>query len=399
MTYPTPNDFDVKDQVVFLRADLNVPLDDQGHVTDLSRVRAIKPTLDFLVQRGARILLASHLGRPKGATDPKLSMGHVLPGLKEVYPDYDFQFVSSADPAQWGMEAKHLKPGQILVSENLRFYPGEEQGDRAFATQLATGIDLYVSDAFACAHRSHASIVALAKLRPAMRGFLFAHEIETLTHYLRPAKKPLTAIIGGAKVSTKIRLLEALVDKVDALVVVGAMANTFFLEQGLSVGKSLVEPDFVDQATRLREKISNSPCQFFLPTDVMVADSINPNALTRICDIDDLQEEDIVVDAGPETIDTIKKQIEKSQTVVWNGALGIAEIDAFANGTNEIGLALADATQKNNCISIAGGGDTLALLEKAGVASGFTYLSTAGGAFLEWLEGNSLPGIHVFEAR
>ncbi|MAP23993.1 MAG: phosphoglycerate kinase [Rickettsiales bacterium] len=393
MTYPTPKDYNVKDQVVFLRVDLNVPLDDNRHVTDLSRVKAIKPTLDYLVAQGAKVVLASHLGRPKGKFNPDLSMRLVLPALNEVFPKFNFKFVENNDPASWGQEAKALKPGQILVSENLRFYPGEEKGDTGFAAELAKGIDLYVNDAFACSHRAHASIVALAKLKPAMMGFLFHTEIATLTKFLRPAKKPLTAIIGGAKVSTKIGLLESLVDKVDTLVVVGAMANTFFLQKGVPVGKSLVEPDYINEASRLRTKAMEAECNLILPTDVMVADKVDANAKTRICAYDQIKNDDIVVDAGPNTIQEIIEVINKSQTVVWNGALGIAEIDIFTKGTDSVSRALAETTKKQGLISIAGGGDTLALIEKAGETEGFTYLSTAGGAFLVWLEGNTLPGI------
>ena len=393
MTYPTPKDCNVKDQVVFLRVDLNVPLDDNGHVTDLSRVKAIKPTLDYLVTQGAKVVLASHLGRPKGQFNPALSMRLVLPALSKVFPAYDFKFVESNDPAHWGKEAQGLSQEQVLMTENLRFYPGEEKGDLSFAGELAKGVDLYINDAFACSHRAHASIVALANLKPAMMGFLFYKEIETLKNFLRPAKKPLTAIIGGAKVSTKIGLLESLVDKVDTLVVVGAMANTFFLQESVSVGKSLVEPDFVDEASRLRKKAMEMGCELILPTDVMVADKIDATAETRICKYDQIKNDDIVVDAGPDTIQRIIEVINKSQTVVWNGALGIAEIDIFANGTDAVSRALAEATKKQRLVSIAGGGDTLALIEKAGETEGFSYLSTAGGAFLEWLQGNTLPGI------
>jgi phosphoglycerate kinase len=401
MTVLTLKQSSLKNKVVFLRADLNVPM--QGdQVTDMTRLKSISETLIKLIQGGAKVILASHYGRPKGQIDPNFSMKKILPALQSLYPDFSFVFKQGIPPDQWGEVAKGLSQGTVLLAENLRFYPGEEANSQNFAQQLAKNVDLYVNDAFSCSHRAHASIVALTNLVPAYMGESFYKEIESLEKFLLSPKKPLTALIGGAKISTKFGLLEHLLEKVDQLVVVGAMANTLYYAMGKGIGHSLFEENMVAQATNFLKKAKHHRCCLYIPADVLVAKQVAPNTETRMVKIfdSDIQPDDIIVDAGPEAVKTIQNIIKKSKTVVWNGALGIAEIDGFDKGTVEVAKYLAELTTRGEIISIAGGGDTLALIKKAQVeAQSFSYLSTAGGAFLEWLEGKKLPGLKALEIK
>ncbi len=396
MPYSTLNQHEIKNKVVFLRADLNVPFNAAGRVSDTSRLKAIEPTLMKLVKGGAKVVLASHLGRPKGKEDPNLSMKKVLPALKEVYPSVSFVFSEDLTPKDWGSEAQKLDAGTVLLTENLRFFSGEEKNSDAFAQELAVGVDLYVNDAFACSHRAHASVVAITKHLPSVMGELFLHEISCLEKLLKKPKRPMMALIGGAKISTKLTLLRSLMQKADHLVVVGAMANTLYYAMGLSVGRSLVEESLSDEAKSFLRAARDHACEVYIPQDVVVTKEISETSEKRVCVASDVGPDDIIVDAGPVSIAAIKEILDDCKTVVWNGALGIAEIDQFSTGTTEIATYIAGKKGKS-FTSVAGGGDTLALLKKAHAENGFTYLSTAGGAFLEWLEGKKLPGLEALK--
>jgi len=385
MNKKTIRDVDVKNKRVLVRVDFNVPLDDQQHVTDDTRIRAALPTIRFLRDQQAAVILMSHLGRPKGVT-PKLSLAPVAARLSELLGAPVIMAQDCIGPAV-EQAAKQLKPGEVMLLENLRFYAEEEKNDPAFARQLASLGDIYVNDAFGTAHRAHASTEGITHYLPAVAGFLMEKEIDFLGSALENPKRPFVAILGGAKVSDKIAVIERLLGLADTLLIGGGMANTFLKAQGVEVGQSLVENDKLDVAKELLQK---GGTKLVLPVDVVIADAFAADANSKVVAVGQIPADWRILDIGPATVKTFKQHLKGAKTVVWNGPMGVFEFPAFAKGTFAIAKALAglkDAT------TIIGGGDSASAVEQAGVAEKVTHISTGGGASLEFLEGRTLPGV------
>lgn len=382
---------DVKGKRVLVRADLNVPVKD-GKVSDATRLVRLLPGLEDLARRGARIVVISHFGRPKGGPEPGLGLKPVAEKLSQLL---DRPVVFAADCIGSVAEATvaALQPGEIAVLENLRFHNGEEKNDPAFARELAKLADLFVSDAFSTAHRAHASTDAIARLLPSYAGPLMMEEIDALRSVLDKPQRPVAAVIGGAKVSTKIALLTNLIGKVDKLIIGGAMANTFLLAQGVNVGKSLAEPDFAATARDIMHAAKARSCEIVLPADAVVAAKFEACAPSSICPVLEVPADRMILDIGPRAVAHFTEVLGRCKTLLWNGPLGAFEIPPFGEGTFKVAHFAAEATAAGRLTSVAGGGDTVAALNAAGVADRFSYVSTAGGAFLEWLEGRELPGI------
>jgi phosphoglycerate kinase len=389
-------DADVTGKRVFVRVDFNVPLQD-GKVTDDSRVRASLPTIVYLLQHGARVILASHLGRPDGKVQDGLRLRPVGERLSQILGRNvpvtgDALGIGTVDAV------KRLRNGELLLLENLRFHAEEEKNDPKFAAQLADYAELYVNDAFGTAHRAHASTVGVAKLLPAYAGFLMEREIQMLSKLLENPEHPFAAIVGGAKVSGKLKVLDKLLEKVDILVLGGGMANTFLLAQGKAVGKSLAEHDMVDEARRVLADAEKRGVKVVLPVDVIVAKEV-----TRGTEYKTLQAEKIpaswhIVDVGKASLEAMEAALADTKTVFWNGPLGVFEIPSFAHGTKQIARFLADRADAGATV-VVGGGDSVAAIQQQGLASRFTHISTGGGASLEFLEGRQLPGIAVLQDR
>lgn len=378
---------------VLMRVDYNVPLDESGEITDDTRIRATLPTLEYLLERDARIVLVSHLGRPKGTWNEKYSLAPVARRLAELV-DAPVQFVNDVTGSRAHEATDALAPRSILLLENVRFLAGEETNDRALSEALAALGDVYVNDAFGAAHRAHASTCGVAEVmredgRPAVAGFLMARELRYLEGALESPERPFTAILGGAKISGKIDVIQNLLPRVDHLLIGGAMANTFFKALGLETGKSLVEDDRVEMA---RELLRTAADKLVLPVDCVVAGEARAGIRSWIVDRDDIPPEGMVLDIGPKSVATFRDFVERSRTVVWNGPMGMFEIDDFSHGTIGVARALADATDKG-ATTIVGGGDTAAAVEAAGVADRMSHVSTGGGASLEFFEGRTLPGV------
>jgi phosphoglycerate kinase len=384
---------EVAGKTVLLRLDVNVPLAD-GVVSDNTRIRRIMPGVSALLKAGAKVVVLTHFGRPQGTFVPALTVRPVANCMAEILGQP--VHVETDVIGQGGRDAvAAMAPGDLLMMENLRFYPEEEANDEAFAKALAALGDLYVGDAFSCAHRAHASVDALPRMMPAAAGRSFAAELEALHAALGAPARPLGAVVGGAKVSSKLALLENLVSKVDGLVLGGGMANTFLLARGVGVGASLAEPDMVDTARRIMEAAEEEGCQIILPVDVAVAQEFKLGAAYRVVGIDGIAADDMVLDAGPQTIGAATAFLETCSTIVWNGPMGAFEIPPFDMATTALAKTVAALTQTKGVMSVAGGGDTMAALANAGVNDHFSYVSTAGGAFLEWLEGKRLPGVEA----
>ena len=381
---------DVKGKRVLVRLDLNVPAKD-GKVTDDTRIRRSTATLIDLLNRGARVIVLAHFGRPKGR-DLQFSQKLLVEPLSKAIG----RPVAWADDAI-GPEAEKvvnaLKDGEIALLENIRFHPEEEKNDPAFAKTLAALGDIYVNDAFSCAHRAHASTEGLAKLLPAAAGRLMEAELTALTKALETPVKPVAALVGGSKVSTKLDVLGNLVAKTNYLIIGGGMANTFLFAQGKPVGKSLCEKDMADTARAILAKAKENNCEIILPVDVVVAAEFAENPPTQIVSVDAVPDDQMILDAGPETTKLIIAKLALCKTLVWNGPLGAFEIAPFDAATDAVAKAAAGFTKAGSLVTVAGGGDTVAALAKAGVEDQFSYISTAGGAFLEWLEGKTLPGV------
>ena len=387
----TTADLDVKDKRVLVRADLNVPVK-AGKVTDATRLERVVPGLQDLAKRGAKVIVISHFGRPDGAPDAEFSLKPVAETLGRLLgKTVAFADDCVGEAAQKTVAA--LQPGSIAILENLRFHKGEEKNDPAFAAALAKLGDIFVSDAFSTAHRAHASTDAITRLLPSYAGSLMMEEIGALRSVLDKAKRPVAAVIGGAKVSTKIPVLSNLAAKVDKLIIGGGMANTFLLAQGVGIGKSLAEPDFLDTAREIMHAAKARSCEIVLPADVVVAAKFEAGALSRVCPVLETPPDQMILDVGPKAIAHYTDVLSRCSTLLWNGPLGAFEIAPFGEGTFKLARAAAMATQAGTLISVAGGGDTVAALNAAGVTRQFSYVSTAGGAFLEWLEGRELPGI------
>ena len=384
---------DFKGKRVLLRADLNVPVQD-GKVTDATRIERVVPTIREITKAGGKVILISHFGRPKGKVDKSFSLEQVVPAVVEAtghpvgFIDTDWTNVQQA-----GEAIDDAPDGSILVLENTRFHPGEEANDPSLAQRMSSLGDIYVNDAFSAAHRAHASTEGLAHLLPSAAGLAMQAELEALEAGLGKPKKPVIAVVGGAKVSTKIELLENLVSKVDALVIGGAMANTFLLAEGIAIGKSLAERDMDDQVNAILTKAEKASCAIIVPVDAVVAWHFAANAPHQNYGLDAMDPEGMILDVGPQSRVRIKGAIDEAATLVWNGPLGAFETTPFDEGTTEIAKYVAERTKAGKLVSVAGGGDTVSALAHAGVKDDFTYVSTAGGAFLEWMEGKVLPGV------
>ncbi len=389
MRKKTLRDIDVAGKRVLVRVDYNVPMDkESGQILDDSRIRATLPTIDYLRQRGARVILASHLGRPKGR-DPALSLWPIAERLEKLVDGPVKVTGCCVGPIVQEM-AYALEPGEILMLENLRFHAEEEANDPEYAKALASLAQVYVNDAFGAAHRAHASTAGVAAYLPAVAGFLMEKEIEYLTRALLNPERPYAAVIGGAKISSKISVLRSLLDKVDKLLLGGGMANTFLKAEGLAVGDSLVEDGYLDEARAIMDEARSRGVTLLLPADVIVAEEISPDSTTRRVSVKDIPPGWHIADAGEMTVEIFAKALQGCRMVVWNGPLGIAEIPAFAQGSRRMAEALASL---EGATTIVGGGETAAIVEEMGLRDRFSHVSTGGGATLEFLEGKQLPGV------
>ena len=385
-------DVNVKDMVVFVRADMNVSIKD-GKIIDDTRIKATIPTIEYLVNNGAKVVLTSHLGSPKGVVNDSLSLKIVLERLKELMPKIKFNFSNDCIGEQTKKDIQNTNFGEVILLENLRFHEGEEANDENFAKELASLADIYVNDAFSTCHRKHASMVGVPTILPAYAGFTLEKELENLTNLVSNPEKPVMVIVGGSKVSTKLELLRALVKKYEYVVVGGGMANTFLYAMGKPIGKSLREEELKDDALALLEEAKENNCEVILPVDVVVAKQVAENQAIKTVLVDNVEDDDIIVDSGEKTITNIKETLTKCKTVIWNGPIGIYEISPFNLGTDNLATYIANLTQNGGIKSVAGGGDILAALNKAEITEDFTYVSTAGGAFLKWLEKGKLPAV------
>ncbi len=391
MNFKTLRDFDLNGKTVLLRADLNVPAK-AGKVSDTTRIDRLKPTIDYLTGHKARVVVLSHFGRPKAKPEPEFSLAFLVPVLKDRWGcPIAFAADCIGEVAQKAVAA--LKPGDVCLLENLRFHKGEEDNDAAFTKNLAALGNIYINDAFSAAHRAHASTEGLAHILPAGAGLLMEAELNALSSALEKPQRPVAAIVGGAKISTKLDLLGNLVKKVDFLILGGGMANTFIAAQGVDVKKSLAEKDMLDQARAIMDKAKTANCTMLLPVDGVAATAFEANAPHTTCAMTAIPDNHMVLDVGPQTITQLQKALSSCKTVVWNGPLGAFELTPFDKGTIDLASFVAQQTKAGKIISVAGGGDTVAALEQAGAAENFSYISTAGGAFLEWMEGKTLPGV------
>jgi phosphoglycerate kinase len=394
--FRTLDQADVKGKRVLVRVDLNVPMSD-GKVSDRTRIEASAATITEIADKGGKVILLSHFGRPKGP-DPKESLRVVA---MEVAHTIRRRVAFAEDCVGSKAEAAvaAMKPGDILCLENTRFHKGEEKNDPEFVAALAKLGDLWVSDAFSVAHRAHASTEGLGHKLPACAGRAMEAELNALTRALEAPQRPVAAIVGGAKVSTKLDLLGNLLDKVNALIIGGGMANTFLFAQGKDVGKSLCERDLAATARDILSKARSKNCEIILPVDAVVAKKFEANAPSRVVDVDHVGGDEMILDIGPRSIEHVAATLARTKTLVWNGPFGAFELEPFDTGTVEVAEAAAELTGARKLVSVAGGGDTVAALNAAGVAKRLTYISTAGGAFLEWMEGKVLPGVEVLRIK
>jgi len=394
--FRTIDQLEVTGRRVLVRVDLNVPMAD-GRVTDATRIERIRPTLAALTGQGARVVLLSHYGRPKGKAVPEMSLAPVVEPLQAALGS-PVAFASDCVGPKAAEAVAALGDGEVLLLENLRFHAGEEANDPAFADALAELGELYVNDAFSAAHRAHASVDALARRLPAAAGRLMQDELEHLALALEAPARPVMAIVGGAKVSTKLDLLGHLIRRMDLLVVGGGMANTFLHALGVAVGASLCERDMAETARDIVAAAKEAGCDIVLPTDAEVADRLAEGVASETLSVKEIPEDRMILDVGPATGAHIARRLADCRTLVWNGPLGCFEVPPFDRATNQVARAAAALTRDGALLSVAGGGDTLAALAHAGVVADFSYVSTAGGAFLEWLEGKTLPGVAALEA-
>jgi phosphoglycerate kinase len=388
MNKQTVRDVDVAGKRVLVRVDFNVPLDAEGRVADATRIREALPTINYLRERGARVILMSHLGRPDGQVRESLRLAPVAEVLQQLL-GAPVRYVRDCVGPEVEAAVAALQPGEVLLLENLRFHPEEEQNDAAFSRQLAALGDLYVDDAFGTAHRAHASTEGITHYLPAVAGLLMEKELDAFSRILDAPERPFAAIIGGAKVSTKIGVLRNLLGKVDRLLIGGGMANTFLKAQGHEVGRSLVEPDKLDVATDLLRAAAQAGVEVVLPVDAVVVDRLEAEAPRRVVPIDAVPPDLLIADIGPATVERFAQALADARTVLWNGPMGVFEVPPFAAGTR----ALAEIVGRLNAVTVIGGGDTVAAVEQAGCADRMTHISTGGGATLELLEGRVLPGV------
>ncbi|ETX28759.1 phosphoglycerate kinase [Roseivivax isoporae] len=391
MAWKTLDEMDLAGKRVLVRVDINVPVED-GRVTDATRIERVAPTIRHILEKGGTPLLLAHFGRPKGQVVPGMSLEPLVPALEQAFGT-QVVFVADCRGPAAEAAAGALRTGEVLLLENTRFHPGEESNDAALAAEMAALGDVYCNDAFSAAHRAHASTEALARLLPACAGRLMEAELKALEAALGDPRRPVTAVVGGAKVSTKLDLLSNLVDKVDVLVIGGGMANTFLAAQGLDVGKSLCEHDMAETAREIAEKAARTGCEILLPRDVVVAREFKAGAAHEVVKAEDCPADAMILDAGPDSVAHVEQVLDRSATLIWNGPLGAFEIAPFDAATNAAAAHAAELSAAGRLVSVAGGGDTVAALNKSGAAERFTYISTAGGAFLEWMEGKTLPGV------
>ncbi len=387
-------------KVVMLRADLNVPMDENFNVTNTARIDRTVPTIKYLMDKGAKVVVISHFGRPEGKGDMKNSLSHIVPNLQKAL-GHKVVFVDDCIGPKVEQAVKNMKADEVLLLENLRFYDEEKKGNAEWAKELVKPADVYVSDAFSTAHRAHASMVAAAEQLPSVMGLLMEEEVDALTKGLNNPERPLMAIVGGSKVSTKLDLLNNLVKKVNKLVISGGMAHTFLKAQGfdaINEKNSLVQPDMIETAKEIMATAKASDCEIILPVDLVAAKEFKPNAEHKTVDLEHIPAEGWeLLDIGEKSIAQINAKLEECKTLVWNGPLGVFEMKPFDNATNKVAQKAAELTAAGKLTSVAGGGDTVSALTNAGVADKFTYISTAGGAFLEWMEGKELPGVAVMK--
>lgn len=389
--FKTLDDADVKGKRCLVRVDLNVPME-EGHVTDDTRIRAVLPTITEIADKGGKVILLAHFGRPKNGPEDKYSLEQVVPALaSRLGMPVTFAADSIGPVAEAAIAA--MADGDVLLLENTRFYKGEEKNDPAHVKALAALGDLYVNDAFATAHRAHATTEGLAHVLPAYAGRCMQAELDALTKALETPERPVAAVVGGAKVSSKLELLGNLVKKVDYLIIGGGMANTFLAAEGVAVGKSLCEHDLAPTAREIVEKAKAAGCTIVLPVDGVAAKEFKAGAENRVVANGDIAADEMVLDAGPASIAAVVELLGKVKTLVWNGPFGAFEIEPFDAATNAVALEAARLAAEGELVAVAGGGDTVSALNHAGAAEDFTYISTAGGAFLEWLEGKALPGV------
>jgi phosphoglycerate kinase len=387
-------DLQIKGKRVFIRADFNVPLDDNLIITNDRRIRSTLPTINYAIDEGAKVILASHLGRPKGKVEPRFSLAPVAKRLQRLLNKEVVFAPDCIGPQVEGM-ASRMKDGDVLLLENLRFHPGEEKNDESFAKALSRLADFYINDAFGAAHRAHASTVGIAKFLPSAAGFLLKKEIEYLKGATENPIRPFVAMLGGAKVSGKIGVLENLANKVDKVIVGGGMAYTFIKAQGYEIGDSLVENDMLDLAKSIMEKLKKNNVKFYLPVDCVIAQSLDPGTETKIVTTQEIPKGWRALDIGPASVKLFSEAIQDAKTIIWNGPMGVFEIDAFSRGTFSIANAVSDAY----ALTIVGGGDTDYAVHRAGVSDAITFISTGGGASLQLLEGKELPGIAALTDR
>lgn len=394
MAWKTLDDMDLKGKVVLIRVDINVPVEN-GRVTDATRIEKIVPTVADVVSRGGKPVLLAHFDRPKGKVVPEMSLRQVLPALKSALAGRRVLFAEDCIGAPAKQAVAAMERGDVLLLENTRFHPGEEKNDPMMAASLAALGDVYVNDAFSAAHRAHASTEGIARLLPACAGRLMQAELKALEAALGKPVRPVVAVVGGAKVSTKLDLLGNLVGKVEHLVIGGGMANTFLVAQGLEVGRSLAERDMAETARGILAKARAAGCTIHLPADVVIAREFKAQAANEVVAATACPPDAMILDAGPQAVANIARVFESCRTLIWNGPLGAFELEPFDAATNAAARKAAELTGAGKLVSVAGGGDTVAALNKAGAASGFSYISTAGGAFLEWMEGKALPGVEA----
>ena len=394
--FKTIDALDCAGRRVLLRADLNVPRQG-GQITDLTRLQRLAPTIRELADKGARVIVVSHFDRPKGKRVPEMSLAPVRDALAQVL-GHPVHFAEDCLGPEAEAAAARLRDGEVLVLENTRFYAGEESNDPEMARALASLADIYVNDAFSAAHRAHASTEGVARHLPAHAGRLMQAELDALTLALEAPDRPVGAIVGGAKISTKLDLIGNILGKVDVLIIGGAMANTFLAAKGVEVGRSLQEPQMHETARTILAQAEARGCQVLLPVDAVTATVFEAGAATRIVPVDQVANDAMILDCGPRTVDLLVGHLATLRTLVWNGPMGAFETKPFDAGTNALAQAAAEMTQSGALRSVAGGGDTVSALRHAGVLEQFSYVSTAGGAFLEWLEGKALPGIQALTA-
>ncbi len=382
----------VTNKNVILRVDINVPIVEK-RIEDDTRIKAVIPTIEYLVKNNAKVIVISHFGRPDGKRDESMSLKQLMPRLQELLSLTKFHFVDDCIGSKVKDVINKANFGEVVVLENLRFYKQETKNDHSFSQELSSLANLYVNDAFSCSHRSHSSITGIPAILKSCAGFLMEKELDNLTNLLENAKKPMMAVVGGAKVSTKIDLINSLSKKAQTIVVGGGMANSFLYAMGKKVGNSLCEKELKDEALKILKNVQKSNCKIILPIDLVVSKKFEKDAVSRNITLDQIEADDIILDIGIKTSELLEKELNKHQTVLWNGPLGAFEIKPFNRGTVNFAKSIAELTRKGVLTSIAGGGDVVSAINSCNLFNEFSYISTAGGAFLEWLEGKELPGV------